>query len=143
VEKGNKLMRVSKRGKFYPLAAQRVAAVIYFFLNGHTRGLEIMLGQDPFPDAEELALMADALNAQINDLQDLGTRIQKSGIAKEEQRIVESAEVIENIVKGAGGIKRFASVFNRYKKRSDEKWRALVDWYKYVAVRSPGERGNA
>jgi hypothetical protein len=118
------------------MAVQRVAAVIQIFLCGHAQGLEIMLGTVPFPDAEELALMVATLDIQTDDLETLGTRIQKSVIAKEEQRIIESAEVIENIVKRAGGIKRFVAVFKRYERANSEKWRVLVDWYRHVAVPS-------
>jgi hypothetical protein len=94
-----------------------------------------MLGYDPFPDIEELVMMVSALDAQTDDLAELGTRIPKSGIATEEQRIIESAEVIENIVKRAGGIGRIVRVFRQYRRKNEKGWRVLVDWYKLLSSR--------
>jgi hypothetical protein len=124
------------------MQTQRVGAVIYLFLGCHSRGLEIMLGKIPFPDVEELSLMLAYLRISGDEFEELGTRVQKSGSILREQSIIESAEIIEKIVRNAGGIERFVEVFKQCQYESSEKWRALVDWYKWVKVGRPAGGGK-
>ena len=139
-----KRFRPTKR-KFFPVQVQQIGAVIYLFLGCHARGLEIMLGKFPFPDTEELSMMLDWIRGGGNpSLNELGIQIQTSRLVLREQSIVESAEVIEKIIRGAGGIERFNEVFRDCQRESSAPWRALVDWYKWVKVGRPpcGGRGD-
>ena len=133
-----KRWRPTKR-KFFPVKVQQIGAVIYLFLGCHARGLEIMLGKFPFPDTEELSMMLDWIRGGNPSLDELGIHIQTSGLILREQGIVESAEVIEKIIRDAGGIERFNEVFRDCQRESSNQWRSLVDWYKWVKVgRPPG-----
>ena len=131
-----------RKVKHFPIQVQKIGAVIYLFLGVHAHGLEIMLGKFPFPSTEELSIMLSWLRGGTSFFEELGVNIQSGGLNFYAQNIVESAEVIEKIIKDAGGIERFNVVFRDCQRESSEKWRALVDWYKWVKVGRPSGGGK-
>ena len=131
-----------RKVKHFPVQVQEIGAVIYLFLGVHARGLEIMLGEFPFPPTEELSSMLVWLRGSVSSYADLGVNIQTGGLNLYAQHIVESAERIEKIISNAGGIERFNVVFRDCQRKSSTPWRALVDWYKWVKIGRPPRGGK-
>ena len=131
-----------RKRAYFSLKTQNVGAVIYLFLGCHSRGLEIMLGKDPFPDAGELSVMLSSLRISGEGFEEIGTRVQKGSICLREQKIIEDAEVIQKIVEDAGGIERFIAVFRSCQQENSARWRALADWYRWVKIGRPAGGGR-
>ena len=126
-----------RKNKYYSIETHRLAHVIYLFMACHSRGLEIMLGDAPFPESEDIAAMVVFLRGRSAGIEDLGTRIQSSGGRPYEMTVVENAEEIEKIIANAGGIDRISEVVRDCRNTNIHQWQAMEDWVRNVTPGRP------
>lgn len=109
------------RDRYIPRKVREVEALISFILDRHAVGLLVLCGDEPWPTTADFAEMASCGGGGPD------IRVQGGIKTPEAQRIVESAEHHERVVKSAGGKERIIEVFRDLRKANGNDWRVLRD----------------
>jgi len=120
--------------KYYSPDVQRLSWALWFFLGGHSRGLEIMLGKFPFPDNDELAMMCAFLfkspkqkAALAEDLREFGYSVDTSTSGF----YMDAAVIISEIIRSSG-LNAIIAEFKRACAEKSTDYRIFFDWYLHM-----------
>lgn len=106
-----------------PAKARNIEDVISLILDRHVAGLLVLLGDEPWPDTEELYAIVSSMHSK----DELGVRVRGGRQIPKAQMILEHVEWIQNAVRNVGGIGRINEVFRDLKAHSQRNWSILKD----------------
>lgn len=119
---------MSKRSskQFVPKVVRDIVDLLDFFLDNHSVGLLVLMGEVCFPSSRELFEMICCKERGEYDV-DTDIRVQGGQQIPEAQRIVERVEHFEHTMKTVGGIGHIVEAFQEFKRHSPREYGILRD----------------
>lgn len=108
-----------------------LAAIIELLLSRHPRGLRVLLGECPTPNAEEVRL----LFAEGRD--DLGVRVEGGASVPLAEQMVMNVERFNEVIGAAGGWKHVNAMVKEWAAIFPSSWRIVVDCVRCVRRGTP------
>lgn len=114
---------MSKKVSLIPKKVSQIEDVLYLFADYCPTGLACFFRESDFSDTEELAAMASARYTQGEDV----GPVDGGKSTPEEQRIVEAAESVRDVIDSIGGLDVIQKVFMFYEAEIPEGARLLKE----------------